>query len=133
MFRNSSPASSWPAWSSPPQHQLHRMEARLEKHKFLSARASNNSRQQPSPYHHIIIPRHPRLHKHSNSSSHLLSNSQTAGLVTLNTMTLMPLLLAGAAFAKVSFWTSNFFRLPLAIIQQGSRSIYPLFSLPRVT
>ena len=33
MFRNSSPASSWPAWSSPPQHQLHRMEARLERHK----------------------------------------------------------------------------------------------------
>ena len=68
---------------------------------------------QPSPYHYIINPRYPRLHlhKHPNSSSHLLSNSQTAGLVTLNTMTLMPLLLAGAAFAKVSFWTSNFYRL----------------------
>ena len=88
---------------------------------------------QPSPYHHIINTRPPRLHKHPNSSSDLLSNSQTAGLVTLNTMTLMPLLLAGAAFAKVSFWTSNFYGLSLAIIQQGSRSIYPIFSMPRVT
>ena len=94
-----------------------------------------HTRQQPSPYHYIINLRYPRLHLHKrpNSSSHLLSNSQTAGLVTLNTMTLMPLLLAGAAFAKVSFWTSNFYRLPLANIQQGSRSIYPLYSLPRVT
>ena len=89
--------------------------------------------QKPSPYHHIINTRHPRLHKHPNSSSDLLSNSQTAGLVTLNTMTLMPLLLAGAAFAKVSFGTSNFYGLSLTIVQKGSRSIYPLYSLPRVT
>ena len=35
---------------------------------------------------------------------------QTAGLLTLNTMTLMPLLLAGAAFAKVTLFC-QFLRL----------------------
>ena len=95
--------------------------------------ASNNTTQKPSPYHHIN-PRHPRLHKHPKSSSDLLSNSQTAGLVTLNTMTLMPLLLAGAAFAKVSFWTSKkypyslFFKFLLAVL--GNYSTRVLIEVP---